>query len=1196
MSNIFPDITPNKLARGRDISLLQDSLSSMTGSGGITVDFDGTKPRVRQESAYGAEACGPFTPTVRRDDPRADDQIWIGNGVSGIGKRTAATPGIIMYDSKKVVLNSPESVGLWDTGSGTGEGTQLLVLKLDTASTNMDLGGFYDYVWLTLTELNALVDWKDAADKFCYPLAWVSVASITLPKDEDEDEPEVTIRRVSSMRWMTTEWFIEGHAEPKWAFGVTTSGNTCSIAAGTVRVEIGGRVAMVGVDAVIGAAATSFIGVEITIPYTNSGTITAEFTYTTGTFITFSSGSATVIWPLALLSSAGGRLQVTSILHRGNINIPGLWGTLVSYTDSKPKFLIDAQANLGEYESATHALVLAEKTTSTDEKIRLFLTPAEHSIVDQRENVGEGFGVFKGYNPETEKYEYWRVHSVDGTGITITETDDGIELGYDASEFPLENVGGGAEVYKGFDDSEGAHQLRTIVGGDYVKVTENDDTISVGVVSEITDTAGEVYSVPAGYGLLADGDGGVYWSLHDHDFYVSLSPDRQSVTVRSGTVHYHAPTPGGGFVVNSVTTAATAVGAGHVSINVMLGYGGDLSVQIVNDTLPYVYEISAGVVKYAMPLALIGSDAAGLTIERVYHCGPLYFPSPFSVVIDTDDEGPKYLIDCFEDVVDDPGFIEGYDGKITVQKIPGEAGKLIKLYMTRADHATVDERINIGDGIGVYARYNEDDEVFEYYSLVALEGVHIVREAMPGNIKFEAKHEHADTAGVDVLYWDEDASAYIHYRIDGYGPLQVDGATAQEPIIVKIVSTDTAQYMALVADGTGGVEWGYARVQIENLGSGQGEVFVQYLEDTNTHQLRSLMQGPGVQISQNATEILIEADFNNIGTGQGDVFAGFDETARKTNLRRLAHGEGVKISQDTDTITIEAKHEPADSTGVVTLEWDSEKRAYVHYRIDGYGPLEVTGGGAETPIDVRIVSTGQTEGAALIADGDGGVDWGLVAADLSNSITNIGSGQGEVFAEYDALNNINNLRTLAHGEGVKISQNADTITVESIHVNGGESSLPSAAIVEWVPAARAYRHRRLEAEEGIRLQQLDTNIRVRAQHINGSGLGETFGAWDSTEAAYLHRRIRGENGVKTRTEAGATAPIVIEANIDTTEAGTVKVLSRVVVDTETKQILGYKATLSLAIGENGKLKLTLVEDEEPELIHQGGDCDEEPEE
>jgi uncharacterized protein YcfL len=64
----------------------------------------------------------------------------------------------------------------------------------------------------------------------------------------------------------------------------------------------------------------------------------------------------------------------------------------------------------------------------------------------------------------------------------------------------------------------------------------------------------------------------------------------------------------------------------------------------------------------------------------------------------------------------------------------------------------------------------------------------------------------------------------------------------------------------------------------------------------------------------------------------------------------------------------------------------------------------------------------------------------------------------------------------------------------------------------------------------------------------------------------------------------------IEVN---TETGTVKVLSRVVVDTETKQILGYKATLSLAIGVNGKLKLTLVEDEEPELIHQGGDCDEE---
>jgi hypothetical protein len=1190
MSNVFPDITPNKLARGRDISLLQNSLSSMTGSGGITVDFDGTKPRVRQESAYGAEACGPFTPTVRRDDPRADDQIWIGNGVSGIGKRTAATPGIIMYDSKKVVLNSPESVGLWDKGSGKGEGTQLLTLKLDTASTDMTLGGFYDYVWLTLTELNALVDWKDAADKFCYPLAWVSVASIDLPKDEDK--PAVTVRRVSSMRWMTTEWFIEGHAEPKWAFGVTTSGNTCSINAGTVRVEIGGRVAMVGVDAVIGAAATSFIGVKIIIPYTSSSAVAAELTYTTGTFITFSSGSATVIWPLALLSSTGGRLQVTSILHRGNINIPGLWGTLVSYTDSKPKFLINAQANLGEYESDKHALVLAEKTTSTDEKIRLFLTPAEHSIVDQRENVGEGVGVFKEYNPETEKYEYWRLYPADGTGITITETDVGIELGYDASKLSLENIGDGAGVYKGFDDSEGAHQLRTIVGGDYVKVTENDDTISVGVVSEITDAEGEVYSVPAGYGLLADGSGGVYWSLHDHDFYVSLSPDRQSVTVRSGTVHYHAPTPGGGFAVNSVTTPATVVGAGYVSINIMLTYGGGLSVQIVNDNMPYVYEIGAGVVKYAIPLALIGSDVVGLTIERVYHCGPLYFPSPFSVVVDADDEGPKYLIDCFEDVVDDPGFIEGYDGKITVQKIPGEAGKLLKLYMTRADHATVDERINIGDGIGVYARYNEDDEVFEYYSLVALEGVHIVLEAMAGNIEFEAKHAHVDTDGVDVLYWDELATAYMHYRIGGYGPLQIDGATAQDPITIKIVSTDTAQHMALIADGLGGVEWGYARVQLENIGNGQGGVFAQYFQDTNTHQLRSLVRGTGVQISQNATEILIEAEFNNIGTGQGDVFAGFDEVARKTNLRRLAHAEGVKISQDADTITIEAKHINAATLGVVVSSWDAIDRVYTHYRLSGYGPLQITAGGTTEPIDVRIVSTSQPAGRALIADGEGGVEWGNAAEIIAN-IINIGTGQGEVFAGYDVVDGSNNLRRLAHAEGVKISQDADTITIEAKHVNGstGGWGASTAGIVVWSSLGRNYLHRTLLAEEGIRLQQLDTTIRIRAQHINGSGLGETFGAWSSSDQAYVHRRISGGDGIRTETNPGdSTSPIVINADIDTTEAGTVKVLSRVVVDSANKQILGYKATLSLAIGEDGKLKLTLVEDEEPELIHQGGTC------
>jgi hypothetical protein len=57
--------------------------------------------------------------------------------------------------------------------------------------------------------------------------------------------------------------------------------------------------------------------------------------------------------------------------------------------------------------------------------------------------------------------------------------------------------------------------------------------------------------------------------------------------------------------------------------------------------------------------------------------------------------------------------------------------------------------------------------------------------------------------------------------------------------------------------------------------------------------------------------------------------------------------------------------------------------------------------------------------------------------------------------------------------------------------------------------------------------------------------------------------------------------VITEANIDTTEAGTVRCMARVAVDETTKEILGYyMGTLSLDISEDGKLKLTLVEDEE----------------
>jgi hypothetical protein len=752
-----------------------------------------------------------------------------------------------------------------------------------------------------------------------------------------------------------------------WSFMVSAMASTYNVTAGTVRVERGGVSVDVPVSAVSSAAiAGGTVFVKITIPY--EGTITAEIVYqSSGEFVTFSGSDAVILWPLAVLEyvepiapeTFDPYLRVADVLHRGDINIPGLWG---------------------DYEN---------------------------------ENIGTGAAVYKGFDTDERKHQFRSL--VQGRGIVITENDDDITI--EAKRIPISSIESSAQ-----DPDDPAY-----------------------------DPENPPYQ-PAGYVPMADGEGGTYWVNPDHDFRVTLSADGLTCTVQSGTVYWHVPKEtelaDAGFEMtdaNSTVFDLTAYsGTLWIELSIKYEYAGDVDISVyptLTDPAnkPYIEDILPGSITYRTTLArlaYVSQPTPHYTIARIHHVGSVYLPAPFSVLVDADDEAPRYLFNCFEDALKDEessGFLEGTDGKITVAKVddPGDLAKLLKLYLSREDHAIVDERINIGNGVGVFAGYNAIDTVYEYYSLYQLEGVRILLDSAAGDIEIEARHYNADTTGVPVLEWDEINFAYAHYRLNGYGPLQITAGDTTEPIDIRIVSKT------------------------------------------------------------------------------GD------------------------------------------------------------------------------PLDPN-----HPAGTALLADGSGGTEWGNAAANIAN----IGTGQGEVFAGYDIATETNNLRKLAHDEGVKISQDADTITIEAKHVNGSDGGWTDskAGIVVWSAAARSYLHRTLLAEEGIRLQQLDTNIRIRAEHQNGSGLGETFGAWDSIDEVYKHRRIRGENGVKTSTEEGADAPIVIEANIDTTETGTVKVLSRVVVDKENKQILGYKATLSLAIGENGKLKLTLVEDEEPELIHQGGDCDEEP--
>ena len=208
----FQHKSPTDLIRGRDLSPVQTALAGMQGTGGIEVSFEHGIPRISNQTTFTAAQCGPFTPTVKRDaNPLVADQLWVGNGVGGVGKRTATAPGLIQYAGKAVQLTAPNSVGLWSDAPLVD--TRLLCLVLNGASTNMTVGGFYNYVFLKLTQVTTMVDWI-LDSKYHYPLAWVTVQEIDTQKPDGSGTQKV--RRVAGMRWVSTDWFVSvpGSASP----------------------------------------------------------------------------------------------------------------------------------------------------------------------------------------------------------------------------------------------------------------------------------------------------------------------------------------------------------------------------------------------------------------------------------------------------------------------------------------------------------------------------------------------------------------------------------------------------------------------------------------------------------------------------------------------------------------------------------------------------------------------------------------------------------------------------------------------------------------------------------------------------------------------------------------------------------------------------------------------------------------------
>lgn len=112
-----------------------------------------------------------------------------------------------------------------------------------------------------------------------------------------------------------------------------------------------------------------------------------------------------------------------------------------------------------------------------DMLLRCFRDPA---------NIGNGAPIIKQYNATSRQYE---LRSLEGAnGVTVGVSTDGNKLqiiGPSPEGDPTigANVGAGAEVYK--DKSGDALRFRTVVGVNGVTVTEQTDTIEVGLAGQI---------------------------------------------------------------------------------------------------------------------------------------------------------------------------------------------------------------------------------------------------------------------------------------------------------------------------------------------------------------------------------------------------------------------------------------------------------------------------------------------------------------------------------------------------------------------------------------------------------------------------------------------------------------------------------------------------------------------------------------
>jgi|GEM_PF-5906312 len=263
-------------------------------------------------------------------------------------------------------------------------------------------------------------------------------------------------------------------------------------------------------------------------------------------------------------------------------------------------------------------------------------------------------------------------------------------------------------------------------------------------------------------------------------------------------------------------------------------------------------------------------------------------------------------------------------------------------------------------------------------------------------------------------------------------------------------------------------------------------------------ELRTLVAGNNLQITEKTEEILFEVQLDATNTGAGtSVIAGLSSSG-KLALRSIADTSTVKVSVNVnDELSLQAVPNLVNVGA-------------------GY-PLSSVNANGEGEIST-IVS--KNSNISITVDSDG-----TLALNAIQQFFNIGSGLGVV----DNINSSGTwgLRTLRGGDRASVTIEADgTLLLESqtslVNTGTGVQVGSSTGGVGYLKTLRA--------DDGISLIDDSTEIGVKAEmRVSSSGDGVTLGEVDADGLLTLKTLKSADTQIYVREESGA---VVIEANPD----------------------------------------------------------------